>query len=256
MQKYFSVIFVAWLLSVGIANAGQLNHDVHIWFKSFIPAQHPTLAELTRRTSKGTYVIPAPTTWPIYPSLSGTCFSTDDRNFEALPTASSRTTVEFVIKIRGREISVEPPPGGRDMVRVGLTRNVDCATGEDKLTPKRASVSGISIGSVRKDGFSRVFFVQASASDPFYTAIPAPSVDFVFTVRYDFLGRSIDIRGTADNFPSFEGYYELDGRAPLPIARLDPADKAGALSLFDLYIGLNSRNFETKIDLNYIIGDA
>ncbi|MGO7153220.1 DUF3238 domain-containing protein [Rhizobium leguminosarum] len=249
MRTNVAFLFAPVLFAVASqAAAADLDTDVHIWFRSFIPSTHPDLSLFITVTEKGTHVIKAPKTWPVYPSLDGTCFSTDERGFDPSPTASARTTVEFSLKIRGREMTVESFDG-RPMNRTGVTQNIDCKTGEAIAATRQAGTGAMSIGSVRNDGFDSVFFVKASASDPFYTLVPAPSVDFSFTVRYQFLARKVTITGSMDNFPAFEGYYQVSGGPTKVLLQAPPTHESTALSLFDLYLGVNSRNFSGEISL-------
>ena len=226
----------------------QVQADVTILFRSFISGSHPTAPGVILTTTAGMHVILAPDLGPIYLSLRGTCFSTDDRDFDATPTASARTTVEFVLHIRGRELTVDKPPG-RDVARTGVTKNVDCNTGAELQPPRQASASGITVGEVKKSDFMRVLFVKASASDPFYNLVPAPAVDFSFVLTYYILLQKIVMKGSMDEFPSFEGYSSVDGKAPTPIVQFKPAAGATAMSLLDLNLGLHTRNFEATISL-------
>ncbi len=247
-MKGYTVVLLC-TLAYGNAAQAQTSADVHIWFRSFIPESHEELPDYFLLTEKGTRVVRAPEIWPLYPSLAGTCFSTDDRGFEEPPTASSRTAAEFILEIRGREMTVRPPPGGRKMFRTGETRNVDCESGEDLQQPRKAATDSMSMGNVKKGGFFRTVFVEVAASDPFYTGIPAPSVDFNMSIRYEFLKKRIVINGVMDNFPAFEGYYRLDDGSIDKLVTIGPEFETTALSLFDLYLGINQRNYEAEIAL-------
>lgn len=230
-----------------------VNAEVHIFFRSFIKNIHPTKADDTIKTSSNTYVIKAPSFAPLpqlYPQLYGTCFSTDDRDFSINPTASARTTVEFIIKIKGLDMTVSKSQG-RDMGRTGQTRNVDCKTGADLQPARRASSGKITVGDIKASGFFRTLFVKAAASDPFYDnpIFPAPDVDFSFTIRYNILNRTLEIDGSTDNFPAFEGYYSINGGEWQTILKRDPAPGATALSLIDANLGINTTNFSKEISL-------
>ncbi|MEM7061115.1 MAG: DUF3238 domain-containing protein [Pseudomonadota bacterium] len=255
IPRFDLIFFIVFFASASIsAPSNAFEKQVHIIFRSFIkPGASSNPNEMTK-TSADTYVIRAPEIAPLlaaYPSLTGTCFSTDDRDFSKQPTASARTTVEFVIEISSRKINVAPP-NGRAMMRTGVTRNVDCKTGQDKQPPRKASIDNFSIGDVRNDGFVSTFFVKAAAFDPFYDLPPplrAPDVDFSFSVRYDALRRELEIKGSTDNFPAFEGYYSIDGSEWEPILKRDPPKGATALSLIDANLGINTTNFSKEISL-------
>ncbi len=249
-------VFLLTFLPIGVKESFAAEEiNIRIFFRSFIKAQHPGKPDDTIRTEAGTHVIRAPNMIPLlvaYPSLTGTCFSTDDRDFDSNPDASARTAVEFNVRIAGRAVAVEPY-AGREMMRTGITRNVDCKTGEDLQPPKQAPTSSFSIGSVRKDGFVSTFFVKAAAFDPFYDLPPplrAPDVDFSFYVKYDAIKRLLTLVGSTDNFPAFEGYYSVDGGAWQVLLNRDPPNDATALSLIDASIGLNTTNFSVEVDIS------
>ncbi|ELA6661700.1 DUF3238 domain-containing protein [Vibrio alginolyticus] len=218
--------------------------------KAFIPNEHPLLPNYIKKTSSGVWVIPAPSTG--FGELSGSCFTTDNRTFNKDPEASARVTTEFVIAISGRELMIEKY-GGRDRVRLGETKNVDCKTGKQLRPTEVEDRDSVSIGEVKKKGFNRVFFVRASPSNPFYKILGlsySPAIDYSFVVTFNSLHRMIDIKGSTGYFPSFEAYYSVNSGPVIKILNREPHDRSTALSLTDLNLGVNTMNFEYQIKLD------
>lgn len=244
---------------MGDGAQGQFTKHVHLWMKAFIPSQHPQLPDYIKTTQIGTHVIPAPGDLPFpfkFDFTQGSCFATDNRSFDSSPLASARATVELMIVISGREMSYQKVEG-REVRRIGETHIVDCATGLDKSPAKTADLNGIEIGDVKKDNFSRVFYTRASVANPFYSILPgvvdspmSPAIDFSFVTTYDILARSIELKGSVGYFPSFEAYYNIDGGPIKSIFQMPPYQDSTALSLFDLNLGVNTRNFAQTIRLD------
>lgn len=228
--------------------------DVHIWVSAFIPNKHPMLPEYIKKTELGTWVVPAPKPPKIFDlgGLAGSCFVTDNRGFEANPQASSRVTTEFKLVLNNRKLVVDSA-NGRDKVRIGETHNVDCLSGKDARPPQRESEKSVSIGDVRdNNGFTKVFFVRASSSNPFYKLLGltvSPSIDFSYVVTYDYLKRTLNIKGTIGYFPAFEAYYSINGGAVQTLMTRNPYQDSTADSLFDFNLGINTRNFDETIKL-------
>jgi hypothetical protein len=112
------------------SDASQDEHRIHLWVKAFIPKKHPKLPDYIVQTKSGVSAIPAPKLPGIldFDKLSGTCFSTDNRDFDSSPTSSARVTLELVLVIKGRELFIESFPD-RERIRIGETHNVDCISG-------------------------------------------------------------------------------------------------------------------------------
>lgn len=272
--KYFlaSLFPIACLLPP--AKAVAADHDIHFWVKAFIPKAHPSLPDYVTKTEAGTYVIPAPQI-PVFSQGAGgipawspevlqyyksalekTCFETDNRGFDIDPTVSARITLEYVIQVRGRNISVVPFPG-RSLARVGETKNVDCKTGKLLSASQTAPSSDITVGNVKTNGFFKVFFVDASASNPFFNfaslGLPSlalsPKIDFSFTTTFDPIKSKIEVKGSTGTFPSFEAYASIDNGPVQPLMQRDPAEGATVLSLIDFNTGVNTANFSLEIKL-------
>lgn len=228
--------------------------EVKFWVSAFIPNKHPMLPDYIRKTELGTWVVSAPKPPKLLDlgGLSGSCFVTDNRGFEANPTASSRVTTELKLTIKNRELVVDSV-NGRNKVRIGETHNVDCVSGKDIRPPQKESANSVAIGDVKTNGFTKVFFVRASSSNPFYKLLGltiSPSIDYSYTVTYDYLRHTINIKGTVGYFPAFEAYYSINGGKTQPIMKLSPYQDSTASSLVDFNLGVNTRNFEHTIKLD------
>lgn len=231
------------------------DSTVHIWFKAFIPREHPKLPAYVSRTAKNTWVIHAPdiSAPPLLDisRLKGTCFETDNRLFDSSPAASARVSVDLTLAIDDRTLRLVPT-GSVSPVVIGETRNVDCRTGEELQPGRTAATSSVSVSQVKKLNFLRTIGIKASSANPFYTIIQvniAPRIDFDVVITYDILSRHLLIKGDAGYFPSFEGYYQLNGGPVTSLVQWTPFEESTAMSLLDMGIGVNLRNFDAEIRL-------
>jgi len=249
-------IIVTALVGTGASTEAQAASRVHIWLRAFIPKPAGPPPAYYSQASDGRWLIraPNPLSIPRAIGLPSGCFSTDDRSFDASEAdVLARVTVDFDVVLNGGQMSLDKHAGG-DMRRVGLTRNVDCASGKDLQPPRRAEVATIVIGSIKTgaDGSRKLVNIKASTGDPFYTMgglTFAPKLDFEIVVTFDpGLGR-LEIVGVTGSFPAFEAYYRVDQQPTQKIFQLSPSPKAGAGSLADLWLGLNSQNFSTNITI-------
>jgi len=239
------------LCGVGYASAQAKEHRVHFWIRSFIASPAKDAESDYKRLNDGKWAIPAPLPtvadkvgWP------NGCFMTDDRKFSASNAldVSARVTFEADFVIKGRNLTLQSHDG-REKVRIGQTRNVDCATGQDLQPPKRAAADSVDIGTVKTstDGWTKVVNVDASVGDPFYTVLGvavAPKVDFEIVFTFNPISRDFQIKGTSGIFPSVEAYYALDGGMTQTIVTWAPSHYAGPFRLIDLNLGVNSANFQ------------
>lgn len=253
MTKKFYYILIASSLGVFYSdNALSQPREVkiHVWLRAFIPSSIKD-GDYIKKASDGTYVIKAPglsINGQNFGYLAGSCFSTDNRDFSSDLGASSRVMADFIIKFTGRRtMAVELANGRSAYGIIGQTHNVNCDTGKDISPPKSASTDSVVIGQVKVSDFMRVFNVKVSAGNPFYAGL-APAINYEFAVQYDVASTSINFHGTSGNFPAFEGYYEVNGQTK-PIFKLPPASGSTPLSLTDLWLGLNSRSFDYRVDL-------
>ncbi len=232
---------------------GMTSHaaeTIHVWVNAFIPKEHPQLPDYIMRTAAGTYVIKAPLVAALSPdeqerALVGTCFLTDNRLFATDPLASSRVSVEFDLVVDGRNLSIYPH-NGRPIIRASPSTNVDCASGKI-LSEKPNNNVVAEVGDVKKSDFGRSIFINANSGNPYFS--PSPKIDITLSIQYFVLNRSLEIKGTIGVFPSFESYYQLNDEAPVKIMTVGPYQKSTIESLFDGYLGLNSRNFAQTIKL-------
>lgn len=243
------VCLVFFMFFSSSVKANQTKNEIHFWMKAFIPKSHPSLPQYIKKTTSGNWVISAPQLpkFMDVKGLSGTCFMTDNRGFSDNAFASARVTVDFIIEIKGRKMNLKKNKG-KEFVRIGSTHNVDCNTGLNIKEPKTQSSSSVSIGKIKNRGFSNLFFVKVSSSNPFYGSV-SPSIDYSFTFSYNFMSRKITINGSTGYFPSFEAYYSINGEAITSLLKRSPHNDATAMSLIDLNTGFNTINFNAEIDV-------
>lgn len=267
-------ILATYLTGSMSSHAHAIDADVRFLIRAFISKDHPGRSNYIKKTEKGTYVVPAPPfpttsqgvagvqaydtkTLKYYEqSLKQTCFETDNRAFSSDPSASARATAEIVLLIRGRNVTVAAPPG-RSKNRIGPTGHVDCKTGINITEPKTASQDTVSVGEISIDRFRSTVNIRAASPNPFYLLAQfgsmaislAPDIDFTAAITFDALKRAIEVKGMAGYFPSFEAYYQVNDGPVEKIINWDPYGDSTAFSLFDLNLGINTRNFEHEIKL-------
>ncbi len=247
-----SVIGIAFVLLLPSSAKPQIAPtSVHVWIKSFIPNDHPTIEHYFKKTTAGTWVVEAPSSGPInVAGLNGSCFETDNRLFSIDPLVSARVTVEFVLKITDREMHVEKAEG-REQIRVDATKNVDCKSGALLQPVKFSDKKYVNISDVKSMNTLRTVGVQISSPNPFYPEVAghsiAPRIDFQIVFEYDNLERKVRIKGVTGAFPSFEAYYAHDDGPVETIVQFAP--EKSAWSLVDFGTGVNTRNFKAEIDL-------
>lgn len=156
--KIGSLFFIFFLCVALFGNAEAAEWKVHFWMKAFIPKAHQGLPNYIKKTTLGTWVVPAPTLPNLVDigNLSGSCFVTDNRDFDEDPAASARVTTEFILMIKDRKLQITKHPE-RDIVRIGETYNVDCNNGKNLRPPETEKGDSVSIGNIRSSGFTRVF---------------------------------------------------------------------------------------------------
>lgn len=241
---------VCMLLALTFSLNSHAAETIHVWVNAFIPKTHPQLPDYITPTAAGTYVLKAPDKAAASPiqqerALVGTCFLTDNRLFATDPLASSRLSVEFDLVVEGRNLSIKQHDG-RQIIRASPSTNVECASGK-VLSEKPNDNLYSEVGDVKKSDFMRSVFLKASAGNPYFAA--SPKIDVTMSIQFFVMDRSVDIKGTIGNFPSFEGYYQLNDGAPVKIMNTGPAGASTADNLIDANLGFNSRNFSQTIKL-------
>lgn len=245
---------IAWLVLVAStitepAQAQPSEKRVRIWIQAFIPAEHPTNPGYIRRAENGTFVIAAPEN-PLldFIGVQGSCFATDSRGFSTSSTSSSRIAIEKIFVVRGRDIIRTEDPAGRQPIRTGSTKNVNCSTGA-LLSEKTASTDGTSISSIHNGNFVSSVGITSKTANPFYPSLVSPKIDIDAVVERRFLKRDIRIYGAVGVFPAFEAYYSIDDGPSLRLFTLSPEPGTTAFDLIDLGTGFKTRNFEAIIPL-------
>lgn len=257
------------LLFVATTPVEAFDKIVRIYIRSFIPIEQSGVKDFAHRTEAGTWVIKAPDIrapaigYLEIGKLNGTCFSTDDRSFDPSPNKSARATIDFVMRFTStREFEIVPPPGKAAVKGIGITRNVDCKTGNDLQSPRQADVEGLIVGNVRKNGNLRIFNVRGAASDPFYKIAGvsvAPNLDFDIVFEFDQISKKLKIKGSTGVFPAFEAYAVVDGKTHA-LWTIAPAQGSTAYSLFEFgtgigptanwpFVGVTTRNFDAELEL-------
>jgi len=252
-SKIGSLCFSFFLCVAFLGSAEAAEWKVHFWMKAFIPKTHQGRPDYIKKTTLGTWVVPAPTLPSLVDigSLSGSCFVTENRDFYEDPTAPARVTTEFILIIKDRKLEIVKN-AERDIVRIGETPNVTCITGQNLRPPEVDKSDSVSIGNIRSSGFTRVFFVKASSSNPFYRLAGltvSPAIDYSFSLTYNYLDRKLYITGTTGYFPAFEAYYSINDGPVQTLLKRSPHGDSTASALADFNLGLNSQNFEGTIPL-------
>lgn len=261
-MRTFTLIGVATILLLSLQSSEAKDRVVRVWMRAFIPNQHASLPDFIKKTSKGTFVIDA----PIMPSsvlkalgkaglfmpnpklidlyaedFKQTCFETDNRGFASDPDASSRVSVELVLNASAKDMTIADKK-----LQIGPSRNVDCKTGKLLRDPKTASLSGINVGDVKKDGWYRTLFVRVATANPYYGL---PDIDFSYSLRFDPLHQIITIKGSTGAFPAYEAYWNVNDGPVKTLLERTPQDKATPFALFDLNLGFNTVNFNGEMRL-------
>jgi hypothetical protein len=200
-------------------------HSVTLWFNVFIP-DHKV-------------------------SGAGLCFLGDDRSFDPSPGASSRVHASVTVEGLG---TADARMGHTD-VHCGLTRAIDCSTGELKDFATAHPVGGFanfSAGNVHADPVAGVhdnanehvatLTLDVIASDPLVPAAPTVGVDFFITI--DPVAGTVAVNGLADHWPAFEGYASVDGGGAVTLLQSEPA--AGT----DPYTLLQPRNAPVSVQVH------
>lgn len=260
LKNIFLVIGITLLLTSQTVEA--FDARFHFWIHAFIPKENllgPPNYFL--KTEKDTYVLSVPFNNTIMErfdmtGLIGTCFMTDNRLFSDDPMASARVTVELIAVIEGRNMRIEKAEN-RPMRRIGETHNVDCITGEEKQSPKRASINSITIGDIQENGSVKSIVIRAASPNPFFTLLNvngvevgvAPDIDFTVKLAYRHSNRRMYIKIDYGTFPSFEAYYKLNNQPVERIIKLPPAEGATASDLFDFGGLRNTRHYDSSVKL-------
>lgn len=232
------------------AAAPPARHVLKLWFRAFIPATHPQLPGYFKTAANGLSVLEAPWQPQVGPigSLSGTCFTTDQRGFSTDPAKTARATAAVTLVAQGRDLVLQD--SARD---IGVTHNVDCRTGIELQPPKQADKATVTIGTVATSGFNKTLDLKISSPNPFYTIAGvayAPRIDMTAQLTYDGLFRKLKVAGDAGYFPAFEVLYSLDGGPVTSLQDLQIYQDSTALSLFDFGVGLNMRSYSATLDLS------
>ncbi|HEV2782837.1 MAG TPA: hypothetical protein VGX25_25885 [Actinophytocola sp.] len=164
-------------------------------------------------------------------SGAGLCFLGDDRSFDASIGASSRlhaaVTIEGLGTANARVSSTD--------VHCGLTRMVDCASGQvtdsGTATPS-GGFANFHVGNTYADPEAGVhdtanenvaiLTLDVAAADPLVALAPTVGVNFLITI--DPVTGTVSVNGVADHWPAFEGYASADGGGAVPLLQIWPPE--------------------------------
>jgi len=224
---------------------------LHVWFKAFIPNEHPTRPGYVRKIPRmEQWVIPGPTLpWtntPI-PTLFDTCFETDNRMFMPDPMASARITAEFEIHYTEKNVDIRKIHG-REIFRSNETRELDCKTGALKAS-RKSDTSTSYVGSPASAGGLVQIILSTRASNPLAPRLGTPSIDFGGKLTWDVKKRELKFEGYTGVFPAFEAYASLDGAPPQRLFIEQVEDGTSTWHLYDIGLITNTKTFSVTLDL-------
>ncbi len=168
------------------------------------------------------------------------CFLGDDRSFNSDLASSAR--VHATVNLSG--IGTSAASLDSSNVWCGPTRQVDCDT-EALSSTATAQPSGgfanFNSGGSYPDPVAGVhdlpnqycamLTLDVAASDPLIPAAPSVGVDLMFIL--DPVAGTVRVQGVTDHWPCFEGYASADGRAPVTLFQISPADGSTPYTLMD-----------------------
>lgn len=171
-------------------------------------------------------------------SGAGLCFLGDDRGFDPSMTASSRLHAAVTIEGLG---TANARMSGTD-VHCGLTRMVDCASGQvtnsDTATPS-GGFANFHVGNTYADPVAGVHdtanenvaivTLDVAAADPLVAVAPTVGVNFLITI--DPVAGTVSVNGVADHWPAFEGYASAAGGAAIPLLQIWPPEGTSPYTL-------------------------
>jgi hypothetical protein len=218
-------------LLVLVGAATRADADTYkFWIKAFIPNSHPT--------NPG-YIVPDPSGGTMIqdPVFTGSCYTTDNRDFTSDASASARMTSQLVLSVDSSGLT---NGSGDETEQTGQTNRVKCSDGTSDGCSDHADTSGMKFSNVKYDAFNNgtlYFSVDASAANPcFPIQIPghvnfAPNIhykgQFTIGVQTNVVSYSIEIGG----FPAFEIYVQKNSQSPVTVLQQPPANGS---TVFDI----------------------
>ena len=188
------------------------------------------------------------------------CFLGDDRRFSSDIGASARMHSEIFIDGLNTD-----KPSMSEVHRCGLTRRVDCDTGDD-INSDTASADGMRFYNFRYPGAEVYDWnePQPPAANPGTIIVPldapvsvdyngiaadplvaiAPMIDFKAHIEIDLNGGILSISGAVDDYPAFEGYALINEKhGPFVLFEMDAGDFPLSLA------GGATRNFNQNLSI-------
>jgi hypothetical protein len=243
-------ILILLTLSLGLADVALTQTRVHIYVRAFIPKVHSGNPGYVRPvpTNPALFVIPnlAVNANVCNPTVTSSCFSTDNRLFSNDPQASARAVSEIVLVISGGTVTVQPE-GGREVHRTGATHKVDCQTGVDIVPSQTAATSNMHFGTPAiADGIVQIV-VDGRASNPLVT--PSPDIQYGGTFTFNMLTKTLRFLGSTKVFPAYEAYAQLNDGPIVTLFQNSPAANTTVCDLIDFGTGFQLRNIDTTVTL-------
>ena len=247
---HFIRMFVFLAVLLAAVDATQAQTRVRIYVRAFIPKVH---------TGNPGYVRPCPGNASLFvipnlsissnvcnPSVSSSCFSSDNRLFTDDVQASSRAITEFVLAISGNTVTVEKADN-REFHRAGPTHKVNCQTGIDLVPPQTASTSNMHFGTPAIANGVVQIVVDGRASNPLVT--PSPDIQYGGTFTFDTQKNTLRFLGSTKVFPAYEAYAQLNDGPITTVFQNSPAPNTTVCDLIDFGTGAQLRSIDTTVTL-------
>jgi hypothetical protein len=235
---------------LGIADAAFTQTTVHIFIRAFIPKVHTGNAGYVRPvpSNPNLFVIPnlAVNANVCNPTVTSSCFSTDNRMFSSDPQASSRAVSEIVLVIAGNTVTVEQADG-RAMHRTGATHQVNCQTGVEVVPSRTAATSNMHFGTPAIAGGMVQIVVDGRASNPL--VVPSPDIQYGGAFTFNIAQKTLRFSGSTKGFPAYEAYAQLNDGPMISLFQNPPAPNTTVCDLIDLGTGFQLRNVDSTVTL-------
>lgn len=243
-----ALVISAFILS--IADSAFTQTRLHIFIRAFIPKVH---------TGNPGYVRPVPSNPNLFvipnlavsgnvcnPTVTSSCFSSDNRMFSNDPQASSRIVSEIVLVISGSTVTVEQADG-RAIHRAGATHKVDCQTGADIVPSQTASTSNMHFGTPAIAGGIVQIIVDGRASNPL--VFGSPDIQYGGSFIFNIAAKTLRFSGSIKNFPAYEAYAQLNDGPIVTLFQSPPPPNTTVCDLIDLGSGIQLRNVDSTVTL-------
>jgi hypothetical protein len=248
-MRYFVNFCAVLLLSSQYLQAQ--SNSVEVWMRAFIP--NPANA-----AQGAGHIIPMPNgasgslvrLLPFGPSVPNECFATDDRGFSNSGGSTSRLETRFTLSLASDGTPTVLPAQNR--TTAGMTRKVDCATGETLLQhPGTVDQDFVGAPAVA-DGIVQVIG-QAQGSNILSLAGKlAPAVDYNFDIQWKPSTNTLVASISFGSFPAFEMYARQPGGSWVSVIQQLPTGRPWNLGGDGF--GLNTERRSVTVNVPGITG--